>query len=87
MSADSLMIGINIYVIRPLLVLLFAIAILLFFWGLAQFILNAGSEDGRSIGKKHMLWSIVGLLIMFGVYGIVVMLTNTFGIPLPPLLF
>lgn len=84
-SIDSLMIGINAHIIRPLLILLFAIAILLFFWGLAQFILNVGSEDGRTTGKRHMLWSVIGLFIMFGVYGILVILTNTFGVDLPPL--
>jgi hypothetical protein len=45
--------------------------------------MNAGNEEGRSVGKKHMIWGIIGLLIMIGVYGILGILGGTFGFSTP----
>jgi len=84
MSSVTELIGrIEFYIINPLIGVLFAAALLLFFWGGAQFIMNAGSEEGRSVGKKHMIWGIIGLLIMIGVYGILGILGGTFGFSTP----
>jgi hypothetical protein len=82
-SVAELMNRIEFYIINPLILVLLATALLLFFWGGAQFILNAESEEGRSTGKKHMLWGIVGMLIMIGVYGILGILGGTFGFSTP----
>lgn len=70
-------------IIKPLIILLTGAALLMFFWGLTQFILNAGSEEGRTKGKSHMLWGIIGLLIIVGVYGILRILGGTFGFQAP----
>jgi hypothetical protein len=45
-----------------------------------EFIRGANSEDKRTAGRQHMLWGFVGFLIMFGVWGIINILLNTFGI-------
>lgn len=78
-SADKLIANIELYVIDPLIGLLFALALIMFVWGLAQLILNSESEDGRTIGKRHMLWGIVGMFVMISVYAIINVLGNTFG--------
>ena len=78
-SADKLIANIELYIIDPLIGLLFALALIMFIWGLAQLILNAESEDGRTIGKRHMLWGIIGMFIMISVYAIINVLGNTFG--------
>lgn len=49
--------------------LVVAIALLVFFWGIVQFI--AGGEAKRDEGKKHMIWGIVGLFVMVAVWGLV----------------
>mgnify|MGYP006929370953 CR=1 FL=1 len=66
--------NIEFYLIDPFITLLIAAGLLMFFWGLAEFILSAGNEDGRSKGKKHMLWGIVGLFIMVSAKAIIEML-------------
>ncbi len=58
--------------------LIFALALLYFFWGLGQFILNAGSEDGREKGKHVMLWGVIALFVMVSIWGIVGILDDTF---------
>ncbi len=69
-------VGIVIALATPFL---FALALLFFFWGLALFILSAGNEEKRERGKKIMLWGIVALFVMTGIWGIIEILQNVFG--------
>ena len=68
-----------------------AVAVVVFIWGLIQMI--GGGEGGligedrdkgvaerRAKGKRHMVWGLLGIFIMIGVYGILAILLNTFGI-------
>lgn len=74
---------IQILIINPLIGLLFALALMFFLWGLMQFILNANNEEGRTAGKNHMIWGIVGMFIMVSAYAIIDILRNTFGLYRP----
>lgn len=65
-------------IIDPLVTLIIALALVFFLWGGAQFILNAESEEGREKGKQKMTWGIIVLFIMVSIWGIVMMLQNTF---------
>lgn len=56
------------------------IALLGFFWGLAQFIFAAGNDDKKEEGKKHMIWGIIGLFVMVAVWGLVAFVGNALGI-------
>lgn len=56
--------NVELFLLKPLMMLLLAMGMLLFFWGLAQFILGAGNDENRTTGKKHMLWGIIGMFIM-----------------------
>ena len=66
-------------IIRPAVDVLFAAGFFLFVWGLIEFLrdMNEGSDTRR--GKQHMLWGIVGMLIMISVLGILSLLNATFG--------
>ena len=68
------------YVIDPGIAVLFTAGLFFFLYGLVEFLweLRNGKADGD--GKQHMLWGMVGMLIMVSVYGIVTILTNTLGI-------
>lgn len=68
-------------IIQPMVALLFAIALLVFFWGVFQMIRGAESEDAIKTGKRHLLWGIVGLVIMFGAEGIITIIKGTLQIP------
>lgn len=43
---------------------------IMFFWGLAHFILSSDSTVKEN-GKNHMIWGVVGLFIIFSVWGII----------------
>ncbi len=73
------------YIFDPILYLLYSLAILVFFWGLFEFMLSlqADKSDNRERGKQHMLWGVIGLTIMLSVSGIIKMIANLFGLDLP----
>ena len=72
-------------VFKPIMVLLYMTATLLFFWGLFEFMWSMQNEksDKRDAGKRHMLYGILGLLIMLSVKGIIMLIANFIGADLP----
>lgn len=66
-------------VINPLILLLMAIAFVVFLWGGFEFIAGASGVENREKGKRHMLWGIIGLFIMIAVFGILKILGTTLG--------
>ena len=61
--------------------LMFALAVAYFIWGVIQFvILGAGEEAKRTQGKQHMIWGVIALAVMLGIWTLVGILGGTFGI-------
>ncbi len=79
-SFDEIVFDINRTILNPLIQFAFIVAFVIFIWGVAEFIRNANNPEGRKKGQDHMKWGIVGLVIMVGVYGIINILINTFGL-------
>ncbi len=82
-SLNSLLGRINQYILNPIIVLMFVVALITFFWGLVELIRDAGGDEGRKLGKQHMIWGIVGMFIMISAYGIIRLILNTFGLQPP----
>lgn len=80
MTLNELLNQINRFILNPLIILLFSIALIVFMWGIFRFIANAGSEDARETGKRNMAWGIAGMFIMIAVFGIIKIILGTFGI-------
>jgi hypothetical protein len=79
-ALDITLSKINANIINPAIEFAFIVAFVIFIWGVFQFIRNAGDKDKRQEGKDHMLWGIVGFVIMFGVFGIITLLGNTVSV-------
>lgn len=61
--------------------LIFALAFLAFLWGVFQyFFLHGGEEDKRAEGRQFVIWGILGMVVLFSVWGLVNILLSTFGI-------
>lgn len=71
---------INGRIINPLIELLFALAVVFFLYGVFEFLSNQENEEKRTAGKKHMIWGIVGMTIMMGVFMIMGLMLRTLGI-------
>ena len=78
-TVKSLYFGINKYIINPVIIVMFAVATLVFVYGLVEFIANKDSEDKQKEGKKHMLWGVVGLAVMAGAVGIKDVIVSLLG--------
>jgi hypothetical protein len=74
---------INQLILNPLILLAFAIALLVFFWGIFQFIASQTADAGRDEGKRKIFWGLFGMFIMVSAYGLIRLILGTFGIPGP----
>lgn len=73
-------------VINPIILLLSAGAFVVFLWGVFEFIKGAGDEGKREEGRRAIFWGLIGLVIIFGAYGIINLALGTFGIsPITPI--
>jgi hypothetical protein len=65
---------------RSIIPLIIALAMVMFIWGVVQYVINSDEEAKKEKGKQFMIWGIIGLTVMIGVWGLVRILGNTFGI-------
>ncbi len=79
-SAQQIIDGISSMIIQPIVSLLFAVGFLVFLWGLIEFIANPTESSKRKTGIDHMMYGILGLLIMVSIWGIVGLVTSTLGL-------
>ncbi len=83
--ADALVGKIESLIVFPLITLFLAIAVLVFLWGAFNFVTNADDDEARKKGKRHMVFGLLGLLIMISALSILRIAAGTFGVdgPLP----
>lgn len=82
-ALDTLLFKINALIINPAIATLFIVAFVIFLYGMVEFLYKANDKDGRAVGKQHMIWGVIGFVIMLGVYGIINFLLRTFNIEGP----
>jgi hypothetical protein len=56
------------------------IAVLGFFWGLAQYIFKAGDKEAKEEGRRIMVAGIIGLFLITAIGGIIQLLAESFGV-------
>lgn len=78
-SLETFIKSINRVIINPIIFFLFALAMVYFLYGVAQYLLNPENEDVRKTSKSHMFYGIIGLFIMVAVFGIMNIVLNTLG--------
>ncbi len=66
--------------LNALIPFIITLAMVYFLWGVSQFILHGGDETKRSEGRQTMIYGIIALFVMVSVWGLVALLTNTFGL-------
>lgn len=54
------------------------LAILAFIWGAARFILEADDSNARTEGRQAMFWGIIGIFVLFSLWGLVRVVMVTF---------
>lgn len=57
--------------------LIFALATVIFIWGVVQYVINSDEEAKKEKGRQFMIWGIIGLAVMISVWSLVGILSNT----------
>ena len=83
MSVSELLPRIYDVIMKPVIWLLFAVAFLMFVYGILQFIRNIDSDSEREIGKRNMIYGVIGMVIMVSVFGIINIIAGTIGVENP----
>lgn len=58
---------------------LIALGVVYFVWGVVQYVVGGG-EEAKTKGKNTMIFGIIGLAVIIGLWGLVYIVLNTVGI-------
>jgi hypothetical protein len=67
-------------IVNSLIPILFAVGVLVFFWGIVRYIFAAGNEGAKAEGKQVMIWGVIALFVMSAVWGLVTLIRQTLGV-------
>ncbi|OGI92188.1 hypothetical protein A2933_01300 [Candidatus Nomurabacteria bacterium RIFCSPLOWO2_01_FULL_46_18] len=59
--------------------ILIALAVVIFIWGVITYVVG-GDEEAKKKGRQRMIWGIIGIAVIVALWGLVRVLTNTFGV-------
>lgn len=81
MTIVPLLKKIDALILNPIIGLAFAVATLVFLFGIFQFIMSETADNARETAKKKILYGLLGMFIMSSAYGLIHIVLGTFGIP------
>ena len=82
-SAYEMVDRLNDAILFPLMTLMMAVAFLVFLWGAFEYVAKAESDEGRDNGRRHMLYGVIGFVVMLSALTILTIAANTFGVYVP----
>ena len=71
---------VNDLILNPLILLVFAISVVIFMYGIVRFLSLEDGDKAKVEARNAIIWGLVGMAIMFSVYGIIRFVLATFGI-------
>lgn len=79
-EVNSFLNDVSTFINGTLIPLVFAVALLVFIYGVFNyFILGGGDEGKRDEGKQLMLYAIIGFVVMVSIFGIVNLIAGGLG--------
>ena len=69
-------IGDILNIIVPILI---ALGVVYFIWGVITYVISS-DEEAKKAGRNRIIFGIIGLAVIIGLWGLVRILTNTFGV-------
>ena len=66
-------------IINPIIILLATLSLIVFIFGLIEFLAQGNNPEKASTGKRHMFWGIIGLFIFIASVGILRIIAQTVG--------
>lgn len=68
-------------IINPIIILFTVVSLIVFIWGIIEFLAQGNNPEKASTGKRHMFWGIIGLFIFIASIGILRIISNTVAGP------
>ena len=66
-------------ILNSIVPILIALAVVYFVWGVVSFVI-ANDEEAKTKGRDRIIFGIIGLAVIIGMWGLVNVLRNTFGL-------
>lgn len=66
--------------LTSLIPVLSSLALLLFFWGMVEYVFQAGDEGAVEAGRNRMIVGLLGMFAIAAVWGLTQLVGNTFNI-------
>jgi len=76
-AVNTLVNKISDFILKPLIFLMFAVATLVFIWGVQTFVGSADDAEARGKGAQQMIWGVVGMVVMIAAVALVTIIKNT----------
>jgi len=70
---------IQTFISNALIPFVFAVALLIFLWGVVMYVIAGDDEEKKKTGRTYIIYGIIGLAVMASVWGLVGLLTGEFG--------
>lgn len=67
-------------IVNPMIQVIFAVALVIFIYGIFEFVRGADNPEVRNKGQQHIIYGLIGLFIMISVFTIEGILLNTLGV-------
>ena len=65
------------FIVDPIILLLFGLALLIFLYGLVEFLWKGDTSKNYKEGQDKIIWGLVGMAIMVSVYGFLNIILST----------
>lgn len=70
------------FVNGSLIPLLIVLSVMVFIWGAIRMMLATGDKKGREEARKFLLWAVIAFFVILSVWGLVRIISGTFGLNL-----
>ncbi len=78
--ATELILKINALIVNPIIIVMFSFALVGFLWGVRGYVSHADDHEARVKGAQHILWGIIGMMLMISAFTLVRIVLGTFGL-------
>jgi hypothetical protein len=82
-AAQSIVTRVENAILFPLMTFMLSVALLMFLWGMYEYVRDAENDGSRGKGRSHMLYGIIGMLVMLCAMAILEIAAGTFGVTVP----
>jgi len=66
-------------ILNKVVPILIVLGVVFFVWGVVTYVISS-DEEAKKKGRNRMIWGLIGLVVIVGMWGLVKIVTNSFGL-------